>query len=71
MYTVVFISIADSVSKRRRRAVETDETSVSNDSTGSENKTTETPAKKHTCEKCGRIFSKWKHLSIHYTKVRS
>ncbi|XP_071515273.1 uncharacterized protein [Panulirus ornatus] len=62
-------SIADSVCKRRRRTVETDETSVSNDSTGSENKTTETAAKKHACEKCGRIFSKWKHLSIHYTKV--
>ncbi|XP_045583133.1 zinc finger protein 813 isoform X2 [Procambarus clarkii] len=62
-------SIADSVSKRRRRIVEADEPSVSVDLTGSENKSSETPVKKHTCEKCGRVFSKWKHLSIHYTKV--
>nr|XP_053627439.1 zinc finger protein 502-like [Cherax quadricarinatus] len=62
-------SIADAVSKRRRRAVEADDPPVSVDSTESENKILETPAKKHTCEKCGRVFSKWKHLSIHYTKV--
>ncbi|KAK3849112.1 hypothetical protein Pcinc_044120 [Petrolisthes cinctipes] len=63
-------SIADSVSKRRRRKQETREPIITSTANEEETKTPDTPqGKKHSCDKCGRIFSKWKHLSIHYTKV--
>ncbi|XP_050686799.1 zinc finger protein 678-like isoform X2 [Eriocheir sinensis] len=61
-------SIADSVSKRRRRKNTQDDT-TGLDSSGGDNKANESTLKKHSCEKCGRKFSKWKHLSIHCTKV--
>ncbi|XP_063864441.1 zinc finger protein 62-like isoform X1 [Scylla paramamosain] len=61
-------SIADSVSKRRRRKTMQDDT-PGLDSCGVDSKAFESSSKKHSCEKCGRVFSKWKHLSIHCTKV--
>lgn len=56
------------MSKRRRRKILQDDTS-GQDSSGADSKAMESSSKKHSCEKCGRVFSKWKHLSIHYTKV--
>lgn len=66
-----YSSIADSVSKRRRQKQETQEPAANSTSNEEETKTPDTPqGKKHSCDKCGRVFSKWKHLSIHYTKVK-
>lgn len=66
--TWTLLSIADSVSKRRRLKTMQEDTSGL-DSSGGDSKVHENSSKKHSCEKCGRVFSKWKHLSIHYTKV--
>ncbi|KAG0722149.1 Zinc finger protein 454 [Chionoecetes opilio] len=63
------LSIANSVSKRRRRRTLPDDTSGL-DSCGGDSKVFDSSSsKKHSCDKCGRVFSKWNHLSIHYAKV--
>ncbi|XP_066971034.1 zinc finger protein 728-like isoform X1 [Macrobrachium rosenbergii] len=61
-------SIAETVSKRHQLA-ELQGSSRTPKSSAVEGKNSENSAKKHICDKCGRVFSKWKHLSIHYTKV--
>ncbi|XP_042857537.1 zinc finger protein 184-like [Penaeus japonicus] len=62
-------SIADSVSRRRRKAADNEGVPVSSTVASAESRASEAVPKKHNCDKCGRVFSKWKHLSIHYTKV--